>query len=164
MDFATCDICDANEDKIARNELAVIPPIFTRFGNVTRFSGKAVTLKVFEDNVLVRDTLETPGNGQVLVIDGGGSFRCALVGGNLAALGEKNGWAGIIVHGCIRDVDEVNLCNIGVRAMASMPLRASKHGAGMKDLRINIAGVAIHPGDWIYADIDGVLVARHAMV
>lgn len=164
MSFATCDICDANEDKIATHELAVIPPIFMRFGNVTRFSGQAVTLKVFEDNVLVRSTLETPGNGRVLVIDGGGSFRCALVGGNLAALGEKNGWSGIIVHGCIRDVDEINACNIGVRAMAPMPLRSSKQGGGMKDLRINIAGIAIHPGDWIYADADGVVVARHALV
>ncbi|MFZ6767108.1 ribonuclease E activity regulator RraA [Undibacterium sp. Di26W] len=164
MSFATCDICDANEGKIATNELSVVPPIFMRFGKTSKFSGQAVTLKVFEDNVLVRSTLETPGNGQVLVIDGGGSFRCALVGGNLAALGEKNGWSGIIVHGCIRDVDEINQCNIGVRAMASMPLRSAKHGGGMKNLLINIAGVAIHPGDWIYADIDGVLVARHALI
>ncbi|MFZ6872812.1 ribonuclease E activity regulator RraA [Undibacterium sp. Di27W] len=164
MSFATCDICDANEDKIATHELAVIPPIFMRYGNVSKFSGQAVTLKVFEDNVLVRATLETPGNGQVLVIDGGGSFRCALVGGNLAALAEKNGWAGIVVHGCIRDVDEINACNIGVRAMAPMPLRSNKHGGGMKDVRINIAGVAIKPGDWIYADADGVLVAREALV
>lgn len=164
MDFSTCDICDANEDKIATAELAVIPPIFMKFGGVTKFSGPATTLKVFEDNVLIRETLETPGEGHVLVIDGGGSFRCALVGGNLATLGEQNGWAGIVVHGCIRDVDEINACHIGVRAMAPMPLRSVKRGAGEKNGRISIAGVAINAGDWIYADADGVLVAKHALV
>lgn len=160
MTFSTCDLCDANEDKLASGELSVIPPVFMRFGANTKFSGPAVTIKLFEDNGMVRSTLETPGNGQVLVIDGGGSFRCALVGGNLGVLAEKNGWVGIVVNGCIRDVDEINLCNIGVRALAAMPVRSHKKGGGELNVRISIAGVAISPGDWIYADVDGVLVAK----
>ena len=164
MSFSTCDICDANEDKLVSNELAVIPPIFMRFGRHAAFSGPATTLKLFEDNGMVRTVLETAGNGHVLVIDGGGSFRCALVGGNLAVLAEKNGWAGIVVNGCIRDVEEINLCNIGVRALAATPLRSVKKGGGEKDARISIGGIAIRPGDWIYADMDGVLVARQSLV
>lgn len=164
MTFSTCDICDNNEDQLANGQLAVIPPIFMRFGLSHQFCGPAVTLKVFEDNGMVRSALEMPGNGQVLVIDGGGSFRCALVGGNLAKLAENNGWAGIIVHGCIRDIEEINLCNIGVRALAPMPLRSIKKGGGERDLRIMIAGITIHPGDWIYADVDGVLVAKQPLL
>ncbi len=163
MTFATCDICDANEDKLAAGTLAVLPPIFKAFGRRVKFSGPATTLKLFEDNVLVRSTLETPGNGHVLVIDGGGSLRCALVGGNLGVLAEKNGWAGIVVHGCIRDSEEINQCDIGVRALATHPQRSVRKGVGDQNILIAIAGVAIRPGDWIYADEDGVLVAHHKL-
>lgn len=163
MSFATCDICDANEDKLAAGTLSVLPPLFQIFGRQVAFSGPARTLKVFEDNVLVRAALETPGNGQVLVVDGGGSLRCALVGGNLGVLAEKNGWAGIIVNGCIRDAVELNACNIGVRALATHPQRSVRKGVGETDLRVHIAGVAIRPGDWIYADADGVLVAAEKL-
>lgn len=159
MTFATCDICDANEDKLAAGTLAVLPPVFQRFGKRQAFSGPAATLKVFEDNVLVRSTLETPGDGRVLVVDGGGSLRCALVGGNLGVLAEKNAWAGIIVNGCIRDSEEINACDIGVHALATHPQRSMRKGVGESGLRVSIAGVAIKPGDWIYADMDGVLVA-----
>lgn len=160
MSFATCDLCDANEDKLAGGTLAVLPPVFQSFGKQSAFCGPAATLKVFEDNVLVRSTLETPGNGQVLVVDGGGSLRCALVGGNLGVLAEKNGWAGIIVNGCIRDSEEINACNIGVRALGLHPQRSVRKGVGDSNLRVSIAGVPVNPGDWIYADADGVLVAR----
>jgi regulator of ribonuclease activity A len=163
MTFATCDICDAHEDKLAGGALAVLPPVFKSYGKQSTFSGPATTLKVFEDNVLVRSTLETAGNGHVLVIDGGGSLRCALVGGNLGVLAEKNGWAGIIVHGCIRDAEEINACNIGVRALATHPQRSVRKGVGDSNIRVSIAGVAINPGDWIYADADGVLVAREKL-
>ncbi|HJV88359.1 MAG TPA: ribonuclease E activity regulator RraA [Noviherbaspirillum sp.] len=159
MSFATCDICDANEDKIAAGTLSVLPPIFQKFGKREAFSGQAATLKVFEDNVLVRSTLETPGNGRVLVVDGGGSLRCALVGGNLGVLAEKNGWAGIIVNGCIRDSDEINSCDIGMRALATHPQRSIRKGVGDRDIAVSIAGVTIRPGNWIYADADGVLVS-----
>jgi regulator of ribonuclease activity A len=159
MTFATCDICDANEDKLGAGTLAVLPPVFQAFGKRPAFSGPASTLKVFEDNVLVRSALETPGNGQVLVVDGGGSLRCALVGGNLGVLAEKNGWAGIIVNGCIRDSEEINVCDIGVRALATHPQRSVRKGVGDRDIAVSIAGVTIRPGNWIYADADGVLVS-----
>lgn len=159
MSFATCDICDANEDKLAAGTLAVLPPVFRAFGKRAAFAGPARTLKVFEDNVLVRAALETPGAGHVLVVDGGGSLRCALVGGNLGVLAEKNGWAGIVVNGCIRDSEEINGCDIGVRALATHPQRSIRKGVGEKDLQVAIAGVTVRPGDWIYADADGVLVA-----
>lgn len=159
MTFATCDICDANEDKIAAGTLAVLPPVFKSFGKRSAFAGPARTLKVFEDNVLVRAALETPGEGHVLVVDGGGSLRCALVGGNLGVLAEKNGWAGILVNGCIRDSEEINACDIGVRALATHPQRSIRKGVGDKDIQVSITGVAVKPGDWIYADADGVLVS-----
>ena len=164
MNFATCNICDANEDKLASGALAVLPPIFKSFGKQVRFSGIAATLKVFEDNVLVRTALEAPGDGKVLVIDGGGSLRCALIGGNLGLLAEKNGWAGIIVNGCIRDSEEINACNIGVRALAAHPQRSVRKGVGESKLRVSIAGVAVNPCDWIYADADGIVVAREKLV
>jgi regulator of ribonuclease activity A len=163
MTFATCDICDAQENRLADGTLAVLPPVFKAFGRQSQFSGPAVTLKVFEDNSLVRSTLETPGHGRVLVVDGGASLRCALVGGMLAALAEKNGWAGIIVNGCVRDVEEIDACNIGVRALAIHPQRSARKGVGDSNLQVMIAGVAMRPGDTIYADADGVLVAREKL-
>jgi regulator of ribonuclease activity A len=159
MTFATCDLCDANEDKLAAGTLAVLPPVFHKFGKRIRFAGPATTLKVFEDNVLVRAALETPGNSHVLVIDGGGSLRCALVGGNLGMLAQKNGWAGIVVNGCVRDSEELDACDIGVRALATHPQRSFRKGAGERELPVSIAGVVVRPGSWIYADADGVLVA-----
>ncbi len=160
MTFATCDLCDANEDNLADGSLHVLPPVFEKFGKHIRFAGPARTLKVFEDNVLVRAALETPGEGCVLVVDGGGSLRCALVGGNLGLLAQKNGWAGIIVHGCVRDSAELNQCEVGIRALATHPRRSIRKGAGDKDLAVDIASVTVRPGDWIYADQDGVLVSR----
>lgn len=160
MTFATCDLCDANEDKLADGSLHVLPPVFEKFGRHTRFFGPARTLKVFEDNVLVRAALETPGEGSVLVVDGGGSRRCALVGGNLGLLAQKNGWAGIIVNGCVRDSAELNQCEVGIRALATHPRRSIRKGVGEQDLAVDIVGVIVRPGDWIYADEDGVLVSQ----
>ena len=159
MTFATTDLCDANEDKLGTAVLAVLPPVFISLGKRQAFAGPARTLKVHEDNVLVRSTLETAGEGQVLVVDGGGSLRCALVGGNLGVLAQKNGWAGIVVNGCVRDSAELNACDIGVRALALHPQRSVRKGVGERDVSVSIAGVTVRPGDWIYADADGVLVA-----
>ncbi|AEK62132.1 Ribonuclease E inhibitor RraA [Collimonas fungivorans Ter331] len=141
-----------------------MPPVFISFGQRQAFSGPARTLKVHEDNVLVRSTLETAGDGQVLVIDGGGSLRCALVGGNLGVLAQKNGWAGIIVNGCVRDSAELNACDIGVRALALHPQRSVRKGVGERDVSVAIAGVTVAPGAWIYADADGVLVASQKLL
>ena len=163
MKFATCDLCDAHEDQLQAGSLCALPPLFLAYGAELAFAGPAVCLKLFEDNGMVRSMLETPGQGRVLVIDGGASLRCALVGGNLAKLAQDNGWVGIVVDGCIRDVVEINACRIGVRARGSMPVRSLKRGSGERDVRVLIAGVAVHPGDWIYADADGVLVARQML-
>ena len=163
MGFSTCDLCDANENLIADGTLAVLPPVFRLLGKRSTFAGQAVTLKVFEDNVLVRAALETAGNGQVLVVDGGGSLRCALVGGNLGKLAEKNGWAGIVVNGCVRDVEELDACDVGIRTLALHPQRSVRKGLGDRDIAVTIAGVTVRPGDWIYADADGVLVARASL-
>ena len=162
--FSTCDLCDANEQKLTDGALSVLPPVFKKFGKRSRFSGPARTLKVFEDNVLVRAALETPGEGSVLVIDGGGSLRCALVGGNLGVLAQNNGWAGIIVNGCVRDSEELNQCDVGIRALAIHSRRSVRKGLGEKDLVVNIAGVMVRPGDWVYADADGILVSEVALV
>lgn len=159
-EFATCDLCDAHEAKLADGSLAILPPVFKAFGQRMRFAGPARTLKVFEDNVLVRAALETPGAGSVLVVDGGGSLRCALVGGNLGALAQNNGWAGIIVNGCVRDSEELNQCELGIRALATHPRRSVRKGVGEKELVIDIAGVSVRPGDWVYVDADGILIAQ----
>jgi regulator of ribonuclease activity A len=160
FEFATCDLCDAHEAKLVDGSLAILPPVFKAFGQRTRFAGPARTLKVFEDNVLVRAALETPGEGSVLVVDGGGSLRCALVGGNLGVLAQNNGWAGIIVNGCVRDSEELNQCGVGIRALATHPRRSVRKGLGEKDLVVDIAGVTVRPGDWVYADADGILIAQ----
>lgn len=157
--FATTDICDAHEDLIQQGGLRVCSPVFHSFGGLSQFTGPAVTLKVFEDNTWVRTLLDEPGNGRVLVIDGGGSLRCALVGGNLGALAEKNHWAGIIVNGCVRDTLELAKSQVGIRALAVHPQKSNKRNVGERDLIIDIAGTSVKPGDIIYADEDGILVS-----
>lgn len=160
MTFTTTDLCDDHPQLLEDGRLCVLPPVFKHFGQRLKFCGRVTTLKVFEDNALVRATLEAPGNGNVLVIDGGASLRRALVGGQLALLAQDNGWAGIVVDGCVRDSDEINACDIGVRALAAHPQKSSKKGAGERNVRVSICGVPVTPGDWIYADADGVLVAQ----
>lgn len=115
---------------------------------------------MFEDNSLVRNELEKDGRGKVLFVDGGGSLRCALLGGNLAALAETNGWSGLVVNGCIRDVDEINLTNVGVRALASHPVKSFKRGRGELNVPVHFAGVRTEPGHWCYADNDGIIVSK----
>lgn len=164
MTFATTDLCDDHPQLLEDGQLAVLPPVYRHFGQRVRFCGRATTLKVFEDNALVRATLEAPGNGNVLVIDGGASMRRALVGGQLGVLAQNNGWAGIVVDGCIRDSEEINACEIGVRALGVHPQKSAKKGVGERNERVAIGGVAVSPGDWIYADADGILVAQQKLV
>ena len=163
MTFATTDLCDDHPQLLENGCLAVLPPQFHPFGKLARFCGRATTLKVFEDNALVRSTLEAPGNGNVLVIDGGASMRRALVGGQLGVLAQNNGWAGIVVNGCVRDSDELNACEIGVRALGVHPQKSSKKGEGERNVRVVISGVPVSPGDWVYADADGVLIAQQKL-
>lgn len=158
MSPAVADLSDAYP------EAAVCAPLFRDFGGRRRFHGPIRTLKVFEDNALVRITLETPGEGAVLVIDGGGSLRCALVGGNLGALAVANGWSGILVNGCVRDGVELAGQAIGIKALASHPRKSDKgaHG-GQIDRPVEFAGVRFVPGHWLYADEDGILIAPQAL-
>ncbi|KAK6947165.1 Ribonuclease E inhibitor RraA/RraA-like protein [Dillenia turbinata] len=158
--LTTAEVCDSNIKLLEDGDLRVLHPVFKIYGQSRAFSGPIVTLKIFEDNVLVRELLETKGEGRVLVIDGGGSMRCALVGGNLAQLAQNMGWAGIVVNGCIRDVDEINGCDIGVRALATHPQKSNKKGHGEKHVPIYLGGALIHDGEWLYADSDGILVSR----
>jgi regulator of ribonuclease activity A len=158
MDIKTTDLCDAHEGNVS-----VCSPVFQRFGGAGAFHGVISTVKCFEDNSKVREALSAPGNGKVLVVDGGGSLRCALVGDQLALLAEKNGWTGIVVFGCIRDSEAMGQVPIGVRALATHPLRSLTGGVGEIDVPVVFAGVTFVPGHHLYADADGVIVSAKAL-
>lgn len=155
--LATCDLCDLHKSDHS-GAFRVLPPVWREFGAAPAFSGQVVTVQCFEDNALVRETLESPGAGRVLVIDGGASRRTALLGGNLGALAVKNGWAGVVVDGCVRDVAELAACAIGIRALASCPMPPAKRGAGARDVPVRLQGVWVRPGDWLVADGDGIVL------
>ena len=155
--FATCDLCDNHKNDTSGN-FRVLPPVFRDFGGVQKFSGPVATVKCFDDNSLVKAAADCPGEGRVLVVDGGGSLRRALLGGNLGATAAKNGWAGIVIDGCVRDVAELAQCDTGVRALAAMPLPTEKRNEGQRDVAVQIQGVWVRPGDWLYADKDGMVV------
>jgi regulator of ribonuclease activity A len=161
--FATTDLCDAHEDQIAAGTLRALPPVFRHFGLQPGFFGPIVTVKCFEDNSMVKKLLEEPGARRVLVVDGGGSTRCALVGGNLAASGARNGWAGIVVYGAVRDRAELDDINIGIHALGLCPVRSLKRGQGEIDVPITVAGLRIVPGHWLYADRDGIVVSEQPL-
>ena len=154
MALATADLCDQ-----FGAEVRVADPVFHDWGGIVNFAGPIETLRVFEDNALVRQVLETAGQGRVLVVDGGGSLRTALVGGNLAALAHRNGWSGIVVHGCIRDAAELAATPVGVKALAAIPRRSAQAGAGERGVPVALAGVSLAPGLWLYADGDGIVIA-----
>lgn len=163
MPLPTADLCDAHEHRIATGQLAALTPGWLHFGRRVAFAGPVATLKVFEDNSLVADAVRTPGGGRVLVIDGGGSLRCALVGGNLAKAAADNGWQGIVVNGAVRDADEIDTLDLGVRALALHPVRSIKRGQGEREVVVYMPGAMVRPGDWIYADRDGLLVSREPL-
>jgi regulator of ribonuclease activity A len=151
----TADLYDAYGEM-----LQVAEPIFRNFGRRDAFSGPIATVKVFEDNTLVRANLETAGSGHVLVVDGGGSTRCALVGDLLAQLAIDNEWAGIIVNGCIRDSKEIDAMDVGVKAIATNPAKSEKRGEGRENIPVRFAGVTFTPGHFVYVDTDGVVVSE----
>ena len=156
--LATADLCDAHPDKVK-----VCQTPLRNFGKVTAFGGPIRTLSVLDDNALVRSTLARPGQGAVLVVNGGGSLKRALVGDNLARLAIDNGWAGIIVHGAIRDSDVINTMDVGIKALGTIPLRSDRDGIGEIDIPTSFAGVIFTPGDWLYADADGVIVSAERL-
>ena len=155
--FATCDLCDAHKQDTS-GAFRVLAPVFRDFGGLQTFSGLVATVKCFEDNSQVKAAVESPGQGRVLVVDGGGSLRRALLGGNLGAAAAINGWAGVVIDGCVRDVAELVQCAVGIRALAPMPLPTDKRHEGQRDIPVQIQGVWVRPGDWLYADEDGMVV------
>lgn len=163
MSFKTPDLCDQFEAELGKG-VRVVAPMFQRYGGRTAFFGEIVTLKVFEDNSLVRELFNEDGKGKVLVIDGGGSLRCALVGDQLAILAQRNGWEGVIVYGCIRDSADINDIDIGVRALNTHPQKTVKKGIGERNLPLTFGGVTFHPGETLYADEDGVVVADRPLL
>lgn len=157
-DFSTCDLCDVHEDDTS-GAFRVLAPVFRDFGAVRSFAGPVHTVRALEDNSRVREAVNSPGEGRVLVVDGGGSLRRALVGGNLAVAAAKNGWAGIVVDGCVRDVAELREAGIPIRALALLPMRTAKRDQGEAGVPVLIQGQWVRPGDWLYADADGMVVA-----
>ena len=158
MDFKTTDLCDDFSDR-----LQIAEPIFNDYGGEVMFGGPIVTLKVFEDNSLVRALLEEPGEGRVLVVDGGGSIRCALLGDQLAEMAEENDWAGIVVNGCVRDSTALSELGVGGKALGVHPLKSVKRGVGERDIPVRFAGVTFIPGHYLYADEDGLIVSEQPL-
>jgi regulator of ribonuclease activity A len=153
----TCDLCDSHKTDTS-GRFRVLPPVFRDFGASTQFAGPVVTVKCFEDNSQVKALVESAGDGRVLVVDGGGSLRRALLGGNLGAAAARNGWAGVVIDGCVRDVAELAVCATGIKALAAMPLPTDRRGEGQRDVPVFVQGVPVRPGDWLYADADGIVV------
>lgn len=169
--FATCDLCDAHKGDVT-GDFRVLPPVFRDFGAVQKFAGPVVTVKCFEDNTLVKAAVDSPGYldtpqgrvAKVLVVDGGGSLRKALLGGNLGAAAARNGWAGVVIDGCVRDTAELVTQAVGIRALAAMPMPTEKRQQGQADVAVQVQGIWVRPGDWLYADEDGIVVAAKALV
>lgn len=153
MSFKTADLCDAHEDSVRVLDLAL-----RDFGGRIAFHGPVSTIRALEDNSRVREAVAEPGEGRVLVIDGGGSTRRSMLGDNLAAMATKNGWAGVVVHGVIRDTEAIGQLPLGVKALGTCPRKTDKLGQGLRDVALQFGGLSIAPGDWLYADEDGVVV------
>jgi regulator of ribonuclease activity A len=157
MTMPTADLSDAHP------QAQIAEPVFRDYGGRVDFAGPACTVRVFEDNTLVRSVLETAGEGQVLVIDGGASLNCALLGDQLGTLAVQNGWAGVLLNGCVRDTAALATLPLGVKALAAHPRRSGKGGSGEQGVSLIFAGVTIEPGHWVYADADGVLISPEAL-
>jgi regulator of ribonuclease activity A len=158
MKLKTSDICDQFADQVQ-----VVEPLFHDFGGAKSFHGPIVTLKVLHDYVPLRKILETPGQGRVLVVDGGGSVKRALLGDKLATLGLEKGWAGVVIWGAVRDIEELAQIPFGVKALATCPMRGEKSSTDQADILLRFAGVAFAPGHYLYADADGIVVAPKAL-
>jgi regulator of ribonuclease activity A len=155
MSLSVPDICDTFPD-----DVRVLEPLFRNYGGRLKFSGEIVTVKCHEDNSLVKETIRTEGRGRIIVVDGGASMRCALLGDMLAAMALDNGWSGLLIFGCVRDVEIVSTIDIGVRALNCHPRKSEKRGQGQLDVSVSFAGVTIAPGDYLYADENGIVVTH----
>lgn len=158
MKIVTPDLCDAYPELVR-----VVEPIFTNYGGKSAFGGEVLTIKCHEDNSLVKEHVGNPGNGRVMVVDGGGSLRCALLGDMLAANAVKNGWAGIIIYGCIRDVDDIRTMDLGVQALRTIPIKSNRQGRGDLNIAVTFGGVTFKPGEFVYADNNGIIVSAQKL-
>lgn len=157
MHYVTPDLCDAYPD------VQVVEPMFSNFGGHDSFGGQIVTVKCFEDNSVVKEQVDQDGTGKVMVVDGGGSLRRALLGDMLAEKAAKNGWEGIIVYGCVRDVDVLVQTPLGIQALASHPMKTDKRGIGDLNVNVTFGGVTFRPGEYVYADNNGIIVSPTAL-
>ena len=137
---------------------------FNNYGAIKQFGGRVVTIKCHEDNSLVKQCVGEPGAGRVIVVDGGGSLRRALLGDMLAEKAAANGWSGLVINGAIRDVDEIGQIGLGVQALGACPIKTEKLGVGQHDIAIQVGGVNIVPGDYVYADNNGVIVSKRPLL
>ena len=158
MAVSTPDLCDEFADKVQ-----IAEPVFQHFGGKKDFFGPVVTVRCFEDNSKVKELLAQPGEGRVLIVDGGGSLKKSLLGDMLAEQGVINGWAGVVINGAVRDVEMLEKLAIGVMALAPIPLKTEKLGAGDVDLPVSFAGLTVTPGDYLYADRSGLVVASEPL-
>lgn len=156
-DILTPDLCDAHP------EIQVVEPMFGNFGGREAFGGEIVTVKCFEDNSIVKEQVASPGKGRVMVVDGGGSMRAALLGDMLAEKAVENGWEGLVIYGCIRDVDAIGETDLGVQALGTHPRKTDKRGLGDLNVPVTFGGVTFYPGHYIYADNNGVVVSEKAL-
>jgi len=159
MNIATPDLCDAYPDLVR-----VLEPIFKNYGGRSSFGGEIVTVKCFEDNSVVKENAGKAGQGKVMVVDGGGSLKKALLGDLIAETALNNGWEGFIVYGCIRDVEPISNMQIGVKALNSIPLKTQRKGKGENNVKINFGGVTFNPGEYIYADTTGIIVLSEPLI
>ena len=155
----TPDLCDEYP-----HQVQVMQPIFSNFGGREKFCGQVITVSCPEDNSKVRDLLSTQGKGRVLVVDGFASQRCAYLGDSLAAKACKNGWSGLVINGYIRDVDIIRKTHIGVQALGVYPVKTQKKGLGDVNIPVNFGGITFMPGDYIYADNNGILVSKEQLI
>ncbi|ANO33874.1 ribonuclease E activity regulator RraA [Vibrio breoganii] len=158
MEYNTSALCDVYLDQVD-----VVEPMFSNFGGSASFAGQVTTIKCFEDNGLIRSVLEQDGQGRVLLIDGGGSLRRALIDAEIASLAEENEWEGLVVYGSVREIDELEDMSIGIQALASIPVGASQTDVGELDVPVNFGGVSFLPEDYLYADNTGIILSQEPL-
>lgn len=158
MFIDTSELCDLYADQVD-----VVEPIFSSFGGVSNFYGKVTTVKCFENNGLIAEVLEENGEGRVLVVDGGGAVRRGLIDAELAQLAVDNGWEGIIVYGAVRQIQQLENLDIGIHALAPIPVSADESNAGESDIPVNFGGVTFFPEDYIYADLTGIILSQEPL-
>ncbi len=159
MNISTPDLCDDNPELVK-----ILEPIFRNYGGKNSFGGEVVSIKCCEDNSRVKETAATDGKGKVMVVDGGGSLKKALLGDLIAEDAMNNGWEGFVIYGCIRDVQAIGNMKIGVKALNSIPLKTQRKGLGDLNVPITIGGVTINPGEYIYADNTGIIISPEPLI